>query len=609
MSTTPKRVLKFDSLSTALTATTQKADAAESAAIEALLAAGVDSAYISFDKGVLPDTSIVTPDPNIIGAYFTNDNLFQKVEWDGSAWQDVGKPIPAKEYVDEKESLVGINNVNALKTLTLNKSILKDNDTVNLLGYYEPGDGGGGIFIWDETSTENPDDALIIKADAYETGRWKSLISTLSTIQKDIQVKVSVGSGGDFATLNDAIEFLSLKYRPAYRKDTIFSRDFDTQLYAEIILKSGYVMQEQVLINGLDLSWMFISSEDEEVVVDRASMTERLIISYTPAFGAINSAKLPIINVLFSMNETGTQGNQHGIALFENSDCMVLPNKGFKNAVRNVYVVRNARFSCNDGIFTGGKEFGIRMSNLGFSNIRGCDFSDSDFGISCVAGSVANASRVILNNCNVGADADSNGKLHIAYCEVENCGTGIRARGLGGVYAEDSDIKDCASSCVTAEDGGTIDISESTVTGGGVENIRAFRGGKVVSEKELTATGAGSFNLRAADGGEIIISGTGNNFSGAGNQNVQCSGGNSRVTINNADVTDYEENAIRCTQGGHVYVFNSDCRKDGETENPNDIRIGTGGTIVKSSTQGGIRGTSTTFTPNELTADGYIIEN
>lgn len=99
MSTTPKRVLKFDSLSTALTATTQKANLAESAAIEAASAAGVDSAYISFDKGVLPDTSI-TPDPGVIGAYFTNDNVFQRVEWNGSEWQNVGIPIPTKEYVD-----------------------------------------------------------------------------------------------------------------------------------------------------------------------------------------------------------------------------------------------------------------------------------------------------------------------------------------------------------------------------------------------------------------------------------------------------------------------------------------------------------------------------
>jgi len=47
----------------------------------------------------------------------------------------------------------------------------------NLSGYYAPGDGGGGSFWWDATSTETDNNGTIIKVTAVATGRWKRLYS------------------------------------------------------------------------------------------------------------------------------------------------------------------------------------------------------------------------------------------------------------------------------------------------------------------------------------------------------------------------------------------------------------------------------------------------
>ncbi|HJT73580.1 MAG TPA: glycosyl hydrolase family 28-related protein, partial [Chitinophaga sp.] len=48
------------------------------------------------------------------------------------------------------------------------------NELCRLLGYYIPGDGGGGDFYWDAASTETPNGGTIFSTGT--TGRWKRLI-------------------------------------------------------------------------------------------------------------------------------------------------------------------------------------------------------------------------------------------------------------------------------------------------------------------------------------------------------------------------------------------------------------------------------------------------
>ena len=46
-------------------------------------------------------------------------------------------------------------------------------NTIHVLGYHTPGDGGGGIFYWDSTSIESDNGGTIIQATDITTGRWK----------------------------------------------------------------------------------------------------------------------------------------------------------------------------------------------------------------------------------------------------------------------------------------------------------------------------------------------------------------------------------------------------------------------------------------------------
>jgi hypothetical protein len=65
-----------------------------------------------------------------------------------------------------------VNSIADLKALTAGAF-----HCVQLLGYYAPGDGGGGEFYWDASSAE-PDNGgtIIIPASNPATGRWKRLV-------------------------------------------------------------------------------------------------------------------------------------------------------------------------------------------------------------------------------------------------------------------------------------------------------------------------------------------------------------------------------------------------------------------------------------------------
>ncbi|WP_118949506.1 glycosyl hydrolase family 28-related protein [Taibaiella helva] len=71
-----------------------------------------------------------------------------------------------------------ITNISQLKTTAPSGS-----DTATVLGYYTPGDGGGGTFYWDALSTESDDTGTIFETTASATGRWKRLYSTPLNVQ------------------------------------------------------------------------------------------------------------------------------------------------------------------------------------------------------------------------------------------------------------------------------------------------------------------------------------------------------------------------------------------------------------------------------------------
>ena len=109
------------------------------------------------------------------------------------------------------------------------------------------------------------------------------------TDNQTTQEIVTVGSTGDFATINDALSYLTQKH-PNYNDGT------DTR--AIIRLQDGFIMQEQVLINGQELGWITIESE---------SGTGQSIESFAAGTEITDYARPEITRVRISYSVTYTQ--------------------------------------------------------------------------------------------------------------------------------------------------------------------------------------------------------------------------------------------------------------------------------------------------------------
>lgn len=76
-----------------------------------------------------------------------------------------------------------VKTFNSIALLRDDDVVPQSNEVATLLGYYSPGDGGGGQFYWDQTSTQPDNGGTVIwrlpenPADPIPVGRWKRIFS------------------------------------------------------------------------------------------------------------------------------------------------------------------------------------------------------------------------------------------------------------------------------------------------------------------------------------------------------------------------------------------------------------------------------------------------
>lgn len=215
------------------------------------------------------------------------------------------------------------------------------------------------------------------------------------------QITVTVGFNKDFLTINEAINYLT-------------SRPRLNNTNANIVIDSGFVVTEQIIADKSDLSWITISSS-AEIEVSRMHLTYGYqSASILPLFSATNNGKLPIINALFMMNESGTDVGKCGIYCDNNSTCTINKNCGIKNVSHiAVAAYNNSTVQMEEAIFTDSKGMGV----------------------------FCNSSRIIMNRANV-----SNASLF-----------GIRSWNGGFIVAAEADCRRTAG----------VDTSEDITIGSG----------------------------------------------------------------------------------------------------------------------------------------------
>lgn len=393
------------------------------------------------------------------------------------------------------------------------------------------------------------DEALQTQIDELEEELQKSVR------QINVDKTVTVGPTGDYSTVNQAIEALS-KERPNYTK---------AGYKVEILLQSGFIMREQVLVRGLDLGWIVISSEDKEVTVNR----ERLTTMFGdedkhPLFGGSDHATLPIINTLFVMDDSGVGPGRDGLYLEKQSSAHVTPGSGVKYA--GGYGIRafdGCRILARGADFSHAGERGCMISqgtslfapgiNLSYAKGRNAFRAYRNATANIEGANLSHCAEVnvrISEGCQVdmqNADVSNAGLVN-----SEGNGHGAVVFGSCTVYAQGANFDDCAGPGLQVSNGAVVSVNDASIKNAGSYGINAY-GGATVYAVNATITGAGTIGIRASSG--------------------------ARVDAGSADVRGAGEVGMRAEYGGYIQASSANV-----SGNPVGLQAREGGLITGTST-------------------------
>jgi hypothetical protein len=360
----------------------------------------------------------------------------------------------------------------------------------------------------------------------------------------DETITVTVGTGGDYSTINEALGYLARR-RPAYTKGGLNA----SGLNAEISLLTGFVMEEQVFVHGLDLGWITLTSVDAEVTIARDALTAAApgpLSGFYPAFAFHECSVSPRIDALFVIDTSGAGTLQTGFQ-FDRSVGYFKSGAGCKNATtRGLHVTHGSVVYAGSTIWSGAGTIGARVANSSVAVLSSADVTGCQVGLSA---SQAYVQASLIN----ASDATS---------------IGINAQNAN-VLANEATITDATTDGVRSEYMADVDVRDATITDAGVYGVRAQFGGRV---------NADGSTLSGTSGPLIALT-------------------SSRVSAIGADCS---TGKIEAREGSYINASSAEATF---------LHVRTGATIIGHSatlSSGRLGGTGTTKPPNVVNADGLI---
>lgn len=226
--------------------------------------------------------------------------------------------------------------------------------------------------------------------------RTQNLRKRLDGLTVVAAVEVTVGTGGDYPTINAALEALSKS----------FPTHVPGGVSATVRLLAGFIMREQVIVRGVNLGWIKIVAESVEVQIGRSSLTTAVGTDNYPAFAAGDGGYLPVIDVLFSMSSSGTAAGRHGVYVYGGGGVTVTEGKGVKSAGGN------GAFAQTSGV--------ISANGADFRNAAGV-------GAALHGGTRGALQSAVLTGCTTGIEAINGASVHAGGANCSGCSdAGIR---------------------------------------------------------------------------------------------------------------------------------------------------------------------------------------
>lgn len=264
--------------------------------------------------------------------------------------------------------------------------------------------------------------------------------------------QVTVGPGGDYTTIGDALSDLS-EMRPVYSPGGFIT---------ELRLLAGYEMAEQVLVSGINMGWITITSEAAEVVISRGAMAVGFGTCF-PAFGVMSGGVLPRIYTMFTMDATGSAADRCGIYA-NGGSATIGAGGGVKSAGSDGLRVEGAgTVTASGAIFSEAGRHGVVASGASRVVAPNSDMSNAEnAGIFCSGEASVEATSAIATGCNVyGMRAVRGGGINAISANVRRNGP------AGADTATDFSIQDGGWITATGATGG-LNVTANTLSASGV---------------------------------------------------------------------------------------------------------------------------------------------
>lgn len=181
----------------------------------------------------------------------------------------------------------------------------------------------------------------------------------------DAPITLTVGPGGDYATLNAALEKLSL----------MAPRLQASPVTGTVRLLAGYEMAEQVIVLGINLGWVTIIADNPTVLIRRGSLVQSFG-EVVPAFAARAGGVLPTISALFSMTTEGPATGRTGIWAVQGGAAVVTAGCGVQNAgAYGLAAEIGGMISAEEADFRNAGQDAVRASRGGMIIVRAANLS------------------------------------------------------------------------------------------------------------------------------------------------------------------------------------------------------------------------------------------
>ena len=418
-----------------------------------------------------------------------------------------------------------------------------------------------GIPVWD-SGTNYPDGAICKGTDGilYQSLRqtdgdepqsspvdWEEYKGSSKdfTPLLEVDLAYTIGIGGDFASINEALAAMSV-YHP------IFNSPIGIKV--TLTMLTGFVINEEVHVDGINLGWIELTSAQgrtPHIMVSSALVTD-MYDGVRCFFGVKNNGTMPTINFFSRFDITNSGTNKFGFVAAGGTipaldiGCQQAGNSGIA-AFHGGLVLADGVINCiqckNAGLLA---THGATISCPGDINVTQCEFA----GILSLSGSYIGTNDLLqASNSFNGVVVESAGRVGAGSIEANDCiEAGVRCF-TGGTVATPGDITANNADYGIWSQGGLVRGLNLTCNNTIKDGIYVYGGGgSVDATKDISAINAGAIGVHAVVG-SITAVGT-IDASGATTFGVKTTGGTIAAVIiigSNAG-----KNGLDATGGGSI---------------------------------------------------------